>query len=327
MMAGPVGTIATALAGINAVKTLIDPSSSKFDIGAALLITGSTALAKAAGMMLKASGKEDPKAEAAASKQQEKLLETQIAAQEKKVAKLKPNDPTRMKEENDLLYMKQELETARKESKDLQDRVNSMATTAARKEAEDKAALAEKEGKSGLFPPVEPQKTRTAEEIADQQKQAETDLVKSNTDLANKTAAYAKAFEQSQAKPGKKTAETAAKAEAEMNQERAKNQFIIDGLKKLQEERERKPTASVEPPPGEQPQQMAALDQSAFNNVFNTAISGTKVQVEEPPMMQVDTSNLPMIKIDTSNLPTSIPVSVTGGGGKPVDKGSVAGTG
>jgi hypothetical protein len=84
------------------------------------------------------------------------------------------------------------------------------------------------------------------------------------------------------------------------------------------------------PMPGARPKTLGQEERSEvvpnFDAAFNTAAANTKIQVEEPPLMQVDTSNLPMIKIDTSNLPTSIPLNVTGGG-KPVDRGAATGTG
>ena len=52
LMGGPAGAILTTMSAASAVRTMLDPTATPIEKGAAMLVTGSSALLTAAGAMI-----------------------------------------------------------------------------------------------------------------------------------------------------------------------------------------------------------------------------------------------------------------------------------
>jgi hypothetical protein len=99
MMGGPAGAIVTAMTAASAVQTLLDPRSTPMEKGAAMLVTGSSALLTAAGYLSNLFGGGDPNKDVAELEKQQKEGPDRLArlkAEEAKEAGLDKKDKTRL---------------------------------------------------------------------------------------------------------------------------------------------------------------------------------------------------------------------------------------
>ncbi|RPI39540.1 MAG: hypothetical protein EHM67_10110 [Hyphomicrobiaceae bacterium] len=155
LMGGPVGQIASVVSAVSAVKTLIDPTATSFDKGAALLVTGATTLSHAAGAILKYFGGEDPRVDLA----HQKKLEQDIPAEIERLRQREAEEVRKNPRSEMLPRIRAAITAAEIQLRDVQrnvvlgeERVRTLTAEAARIAAEDRADMERLRRESGLEP-------------------------------------------------------------------------------------------------------------------------------------------------------------------------------
>lgn len=157
IMGGPVGAIITAKTAIDAFKVLLDPKATPIEKGAAMLVTGSSALLTAAGLMVKYFGGGDPKEDLAHQKALETTLPTEIENYKNQIAALEAKPNKSVAERQRLADLNRVLTTAENSLRDVQRniitaqaRVDAANEEAARVKAEEAAEMDRLQRESGL---------------------------------------------------------------------------------------------------------------------------------------------------------------------------------
>ena len=156
LMGGPAGAILTTIAAANAVKTMLDPTATPFEKGAAMLVTGSSALLTAAGAISKAFGVSDPNADLAHLQQLKSQGPDELASlrarEKEELAKARPNQSL-------LQQIRTKIEGAERQARTIdgeiiaaQARVDALKAEAARIKAEEAAEMQRLQVESGLGP-------------------------------------------------------------------------------------------------------------------------------------------------------------------------------